>query len=323
MLKQDAPLRESEEGDEVNTLARSRTLRVLSRLDGDGKARVVQFLYEAGLIAKDHPVLDLRGGDLSDVSLNDADLSGANLSSVDLRSANLKNADLSDANLSGAELFNASLSHADLSGAQGVTKGTLEADLEAGYIKSLRGAIMPDGQVFKQKFEPTLAFSVNADWQLWRDTTDELLLEGPQGGQLIFTSPSHVFDPSSLSKQTEVPAPENVDEWASWFQTHPNLETPKPAPVSVGGMSGKQIDVTETSLPENNPRDYCGWQSCVPLFPTSDDSGIVSIVQAKDRFVIVDIEGVTVLINVSAPAEKFDEFAPAAQQVLDTVEWQE
>jgi hypothetical protein len=125
MLKEDAPLRESEEGDEVNTLARSRILTVLSRLDSERKARVVQFLYESRLIAKGHPVLALHGADLSEAPLTNADLSGAYLRGVELRSANLKNADLSDADLSKADpsgadlrstnLKNANLSDADLS----------------------------------------------------------------------------------------------------------------------------------------------------------------------------------------------------------------
>jgi hypothetical protein len=117
MLKENGPLRESEEGDEVNTLARARTLTVLSRLDGDRKARVVQFLYESRLIAKERPVLDLRGADLNDVSLNNVDLSGANLSGIELRSANLQIANLQIANLQIANLINADLSDADLFGA--------------------------------------------------------------------------------------------------------------------------------------------------------------------------------------------------------------
>jgi hypothetical protein len=36
----------------------------------------------------------------------------------------------------------------------------------------------------------------------------------------------------------------------------------------------------------------------------------------------VDIESETVIIDVSAPAGKFDEFFPKAQKVLDTVEWE-
>jgi hypothetical protein len=50
LLDTDRPLRQSEEDSEVSTLARARTLTVLPRLDGDHKARVVQFLYESGLI---------------------------------------------------------------------------------------------------------------------------------------------------------------------------------------------------------------------------------------------------------------------------------
>src|SRR5829696_8902394 len=65
LLDKDRPLRQSNEHDEVRTLARARTLTVLTRLDGTRKAQVVQFLYESGLIAKGRAVLNLRGADLS------------------------------------------------------------------------------------------------------------------------------------------------------------------------------------------------------------------------------------------------------------------
>ena len=42
----------------------------------------------------------------------------------------------------------------------------------------------------------------------------------------------------------------------------------------------------------------------------------------KDRFIIVDVsEGETVIIQISAPTDAFDEFLPKAQNVLDSVEW--
>ncbi len=78
--------------------------------------------------------------------------------------------------------------------------------------------------------------------------------------------------------------------------------------------------MTYASTPENYPRDYCGEEPCVPLYPTSE-SGIVSYDGWKDRFVIVDVGEETVLIDVAAPAETFDAFFPKAQKVLDTVEW--
>jgi uncharacterized protein YjbI with pentapeptide repeats len=171
MLREDTPLRESEEGDEVNTLARSRTLTVLSRLDGERKAHVVLFLYESRLINKDRPDVDLRGADLSDVSLSGADLSGADLSGADLvnadlseanlrdaflsaagltyadlrganlRSARLGKADLSQVQLSNADLDNASLYDANLRFATGATTRQLE------QAESLDGATMPDGSI--------------------------------------------------------------------------------------------------------------------------------------------------------------------------------
>jgi hypothetical protein len=58
-------LYKAQPGDSLSSVARARTLTVLPRLDGDRKARVVQFLYESGLISKSHPVLALRGADLS------------------------------------------------------------------------------------------------------------------------------------------------------------------------------------------------------------------------------------------------------------------
>jgi hypothetical protein len=37
---------------------------------------------------------------------------------------------------------------------------------------------------------------------------------------------------------------------------------------------------------------------------------------------MVDVEGETVLIYVGAPKDKFDEFAPEAKKVLNTLEWE-
>ena len=149
------------------------------------------------------------------------------------------------------------------------------------------------------------------------ETTDELLIETPEGGQLNFTNPRHVFDPSNLSEQKELPEPENATEWVSWFQSHPNLDTSKPVPVSVGGASGKRIDVTYASAPENYPRDICGEEPCVPLYPTSK-LGNRSYDGWKDRFIIVDVGGETLVIDVAAPAETFDAFFPKAQKVCWT-----
>jgi hypothetical protein len=92
--------------------------------------------------------------------------------------------------------------------------------------------------------------------------------------------------------------------------------------VSVGGESGKQIDVTYSSTSENHSRDFCGRDPCVPLYKgATSESPIVRYEGWTDRLIIVDVGKETVIIDVAAPADKFDEFLPKAQKVLDTVEW--
>jgi hypothetical protein len=121
-LMLEGDLRGSKQDNEVRTLARARTLTVLTRLDSRRKGSVVQFLNEASLIKKAHPVVSL--------------------SAVRLRGADLSHLDLLEANLSGAKLFKADLSGADLKGAQGVTGEELKEQ-----VKTLKGATMPDGSI--------------------------------------------------------------------------------------------------------------------------------------------------------------------------------
>lgn len=93
-------LRESSEDEEVQKIARVRTLTVLRRLDAGRKGSVLKFLHESGLIDKDKRIIDLSSADLSEANLNLAELNRVDLSRVDLRGANLRGADLSEANLS-------------------------------------------------------------------------------------------------------------------------------------------------------------------------------------------------------------------------------
>jgi hypothetical protein len=213
-------LRESEEGSEVRTLARARTITVLGRLEDPSRKRAIMaFLVETELVQRVE-------GRAPIIHLSFADLSGAPLFGADLRGANLYRADLRGANLSDAVLSEADLWQADLSGAEGVTNEKLEQQ-----AKTLNGATMPDGTVLPERyatreFEPALSLSLSGDgWQLYSETPDLLSFEGPDGG-LHFNSPLYVLDPSNPSEPKEVPAPENTDEWVSWFRTHPN-RTPR------------------------------------------------------------------------------------------------
>jgi hypothetical protein len=120
------PLRRSEVGDELSIQAKGRTHTVLPKLDSEGKVRVLQFLYEMGLIIKGRPVVDLLGADLRAANLRGVNLRGADLSGADLSRANLIGADLRDADLNGANLREANLHWADL----------ISANLSRAYLGS-------------------------------------------------------------------------------------------------------------------------------------------------------------------------------------------
>jgi uncharacterized protein YjbI with pentapeptide repeats len=121
-------LRDSAEDDEVRTIARVRTLTVLSRLDANRKASVLQLLYKPDLLAKSKPIIDLKSADLSranlsgtylrEARLSEVNLNGANLEKADLNKASLPLAELSGANMREARLSEANMREADLSGAR-------------------------------------------------------------------------------------------------------------------------------------------------------------------------------------------------------------
>jgi hypothetical protein len=85
-----------------------------------------------------------------------------------------------------------------------------------------------------------------------------------------------------------------------------------------------RIDVAVTSTLENYSQEVCYGTPCVPLYPLSGENAIIdSEGYNKNRFIIVDVGGETVVIHATAQTDKFDEFLPKAQKVLDTVKWQE
>ena len=152
MLERD--LRHAEVGDEMQIVARARTLAALGRLDPSRKTALMQFITEAGLVQgsinqkatgrKDAfegvPVISRSGADLSGADLRElggrgseairgmtvrgpyyytgggglTDLSGADLSSADLSGVDLRWAWMDFANLELADLSNANLRNAYL-----------------------------------------------------------------------------------------------------------------------------------------------------------------------------------------------------------------
>lgn len=127
----------SNEGDPVRVIAEARTFSVLSRLNGERKGSVIQFLAKAGLINSKSTIISLKNADLKHAALSFAHLAGVDLSEAYVEDADLSFADLTDATLILAHLAGANLAFAHLGGADLRSADLREADL--GFAK-LNGA---------------------------------------------------------------------------------------------------------------------------------------------------------------------------------------
>lgn len=129
---------------EVHKIVSSRTLKVLKQVDSAWRGQVLQFLFDAKLIDKKAPVINMAHVDLTwvslvkahfpEVDLTEANLEGSNLAGANLLRAKLIKTSFIGGNLGWSNLEDANLAWADMSSA------TLTgAHLERAY---LRGATL-------------------------------------------------------------------------------------------------------------------------------------------------------------------------------------
>jgi hypothetical protein len=177
-----------------------------------------------------------------------------------------------------------------------------------------------------EQFEPALSFGVDEGWATTPlpESSDALsITRGRETGggfaDLGFANVQevYVYSPTKDTERTVVEAPEDM---VGWFMRHPHLRTSEPQQVRVGGVEGVRFDVSVGDL----PRDYfgeCG-AGCVDLFRVGGAYPIFLLVEDRARMIVLeDVEGETVITGFVSPAAEFDEHAPEAQKVIDTVEW--
>jgi hypothetical protein len=178
------------------------------------------------------------------------------------------------------------------------------------------------GEYRSEEFEPSLSFRVGKGWSHVPLEAPDVLHIERRAGWLAFTNVQQVFKPGTQGQRVEAPK-----DMVGWFQHHPYLQTSKPEPISVGGVKGVQFDVVVKDL----PKDYwgvCG-SDCVDLFETGNDYNYAlwSSVEGehsgeKQRAIVLEgVKGEAVTIIYTSPVPEFDELAPEAQSVLDSVKW--
>ena len=202
------------------------------------------------------------------------------------------------------------------------------------------GELLPTGEYVSDEFRPAISFELGEEgWQTGVEhftghnhrriyvhgesveMHDYLTLSyAPEGnlvGSLDFFVDPTVYKVVSSYEVEEEPTPEDM---VTWLQQNPYLTFEEPQPTSVGGVEGVHF----TAVPSRVPEEYvtCG-HPCVPLFQTSDHNLFFDVGRSeKVQFLVLeDVEGETVTIAIKAGADRFDEFMPRAQDVLETVEW--
>ncbi len=177
------------------------------------------------------------------------------------------------------------------------------------------------GEYHSVKFKPPLSFEVGKGWSNTAAQLPDFIELGQHGeiGFLTFANVKEVWKPGTMNV---VEAPKDL---VGWLQHHPYLKTSKPQPVTLGGVKGEQLDVLVEDLPE----DYYGLCSegvsdCVDIAPLSNDEAAAYFKEVNKRrvFVLEDVKGDTVMIWFAGPPDTFDKFAPEAQKVVESVQWE-
>ncbi len=135
----------------VKKLLKANSFTALRSLNGNGKGRLLRFLFENELIKASGTTISLSGADLREIDLQDAWLPEINLSGTYMLHGNLKNVNLKRANLAGAHLTNTDLQGANLQSANLQSANLQSADLSN---TQLTGAKYNSQTVFPDKFDP-------------------------------------------------------------------------------------------------------------------------------------------------------------------------
>jgi hypothetical protein len=208
--------------------------------------------------------------------------------------------------------------------------GKVEKEAEVRHLPDEAKALQP-GQYRTEEFEPSFSFRIGKGWKNGTPVAfDVMLLTGGRTDRLGAVNVQRVYEPSKSGTPIVVHTPEDL---VAWLEHHPYLKTSDPEPVSVGGVKGLQLDVAVAKdLPDDYHSGVCSpiadpEEECVDLFwlSTYHHSPISLSESDKLRLIVLqnELSGQTVALGYVSQSTNFDEFAPEAQKVIDTIEWED
>ena len=205
--------------------------------------------------------------------------------------------------------------------------GGVEKEAEVRHLPEKAKALQP-GKYRTEEFEPSFSFRVGKGWKNGTpEAFDVMLLTGGRTDRLGAVNVQRVYEPSKSGLPIVVNTPKDL---VGWLEHHPYLKTSDPEPVSVGGAKSLQLDVAVAKdLPENYHSGVCSSiaepEECVDLFRVSTPqvSPVFVSESSKTHLIVTknELSGLTVAMGYASRSTNFEEFAPDAQKVIDSVEW--
>jgi len=218
--------------EQVQKIARVRTITILFQLDTRRTDYVLAFLRESGLIDIDNAKCT--------IPLSEANLSKVNLSGVNLNSINLSRADLSGANLSEADLSRADLYRADLSGVN-----LSRADLRKTHLSraNLREANLSEAYFSQPLF---IDAESNEFIRIMNEATEKDRLNNGERVELFRSHP--------LAKEF-IRSPDRLEDFIEWYLSRDSL---RGANLSEANLSRADLRRTHFRYAKLNKADLSG-----------------------------------------------------------------
>ena len=216
-------------------------------------------------------------------------------------------------------------------GGGGAEHHQAQAQAKGRPLPKYERAVLPAGQYHTTEFEPSLSFRITGDD--WRfegpsgtlgdpEHPDYLFFEKVPEAEIAFFNLRKVKGVYKARGQNrplaagagEIEPVPALDELIAWFQHHPYLKTSKPEPATVGGFKGVRFDVVTANLQKKDSQVF--------IFALSTGGPSEVFILKQEHFIVLkNVKGVPVVIQYNDLKDNFDEFAPVAEKVLQSVEW--
>ena len=160
----------------------------------------------------------------------------------------------------------------------------------------------------------SVTFTVPDGWSVFGGTQNVIWLEdggaaAPDGASILFMRGGWVTVDPCADILEHIPVGPTVDDFASALADHPLLDTTTPVDVTLGGYSGKYMDL-------QTPADRSGCDFYVPFEPGIYAQGPGQ----RWHLWILDVDGIRVVIHADDYAETSPEHQAELRAIVDSIQ---